>query len=377
MMSPHSPKLSPDTWHSRTNAALAWTRRSIAATQGQGSAHSYSPIWGWARAYPETTGYLIETLLRYAKLTADDTLRQLAFQCGDWLCSVQLPSGAFSGGTAGGTRPSVFNTAQILFGLLKLDAEILSEENAIQINPVSPYRTALKLALGWLMENLGQDGAWRTAAYVRGFVPSYYTRAVWGALVAAQHLRQNALLEQLRRALSFYSLRIRSDGTVADWGLRPGPWAFTHTLAYTYEGFWESALLLQDTVVQEQILQIGTAFLAQRDKAGRTAGRYGAQWAADLSFQCPTGTAQLSVWYFRLWEHTGSARFRQASYELLTEALEAQWMKAGPNRYGALPGSTPLWGPYLRWRYPNWGVKFLLDALANWAPDRQVPGISS
>jgi hypothetical protein len=30
---------------------------------------------------------------------------------------------------------------------------------------------------------------------------------------------------------------------------------------------------------------------------------------------------------------------------------------------GALPGSVPLWGDYFPWAFPNWGAKFLIDAL--------------
>jgi hypothetical protein len=28
-----------------------------------------------------------------------------------------------------------------------------------------------------------------------------------------------------------------------------------------------------------------------------------------------------------------------------------------------VPGSQPIWGEYLRYRYPNWAAKFHLDAL--------------
>jgi hypothetical protein len=34
-----------------------------------------------------------------------------------------------------------------------------------------------------------------------------------------------------------------------------------------------------------------------------------------------------------------------------------------PPVYGALPGSIPLWGEYFPWGFPNWGAKFLIDAL--------------
>ncbi|MEQ1744699.1 MAG: hypothetical protein ABMA02_04690 [Saprospiraceae bacterium] len=81
---------------------MGWLRRSIKATGGNGSAHSYSPVFGWARAYPETTGYLIPTLLHCADFLQDDALRVLANQCQDWLLSIQLPGGAWAGGLAGG-----------------------------------------------------------------------------------------------------------------------------------------------------------------------------------------------------------------------------------------------------------------------------------
>ncbi|MGH2874310.1 MAG: hypothetical protein ACRDL5_17860, partial [Solirubrobacteraceae bacterium] len=35
---------------------------------------------------------------------------------------------------------------------------------------------------------------------------------------------------------------------------------------------------------------------------------------------------------------------------------------AGPVS-GGLPGSNPVWGPYMRFSLPNWAAKFLLDAL--------------
>ena len=65
--------------------------------QLNGSAAYYS-TWNpfrksWAPAYPETTGYLIETLLDYNSeypWTAD-----YAEKCADWLLGVQMPSGAF------------------------------------------------------------------------------------------------------------------------------------------------------------------------------------------------------------------------------------------------------------------------------------------
>lgn len=364
-------------WMRRTGAALAWLRRSVEVTGGKGSSHSYSPVFGWAKAYPETTGYLIETLFDYARLNQDHSLRDLAFQCANWLISIQLPDGSFPGLLAGNTLPSVFNTSQILFGLARaaeenrgglpgrpLPSPALKDGYASETEHQAMIN-ALTRATGWLLSMLEPDFAWRKHAYVEGFTPSYYARAVLGVLKANQIL-QNADTEWvMRRALRFYADRILSNGAVRDWGFWPGKPAFTHTIAYTLEGFSECAVLLDEKEILEKEILAGEIFLKTRNDSGRTAGRYNEQWRGDYSFLCVSGNCQLSVFFYRLWQLTGDEKFRKASRSILMEIIGFQRLGHNRNTFGALPGSAPLWGPYLRFRYPNWGVKFFLDAMGN------------
>jgi len=328
----------------RADAALAWVRRSIAATGGKGSSHSWHPLFGWAKAYPETTGYLIETLLEYAKINQDESLRQLAGQCINWLETIQLPSGAFPGLLAGNTKPSVFNTSQILFGL---------------------KNQASKRAVSWLLSNLDPDGAWRSHAFVQGFVPSYYTRAVWGVLHANQELQNIEIEGLMRQSLHFYATRFLPNGAIKDGGFKSGEAAFTHTLAYTLEGFLESAERLNEMEIIDKTIASVERLLAERAGAGgRTAGRYDVQWRGDYSFVCVTGNCQLSILCHKVWARTGEPKFKEAAHSFLSEILGFQKLGANKNTYGALPGSAPVWGPYLPFRYPNWAAKFFLDAMA-------------
>jgi hypothetical protein len=202
-------------------AALSWVRRSIEVTGGCGSAHSYSPLLGWAKAYPETTGYLIPTLLRYADLLHDESLYALALQCRNWLLGIQLPSGAWAGGLAGETRPSVFNTAMILRG-------------------ISPSEKSAGDAVAWLLAGLSPDGAWRKDAYVPGFVPGYYTYAVWSVLEVGAAQNRPGLQEKMRVALHFYAGRFQPDGTVLDWGLKPAVGRSPTRLATRCRDFWKA-----------------------------------------------------------------------------------------------------------------------------------------
>jgi hypothetical protein len=353
-------ELPPERWQRHVAAASGWLRRSMAVTGGQGSAHSFSLRHGWSAAYPETTGYLIETLLRYADGLQDPALGAAARRCGAWLLDIQMPDGAYPGLLAGSTRPSVFNTGQILFGLAAL-----AERDG---DPEGRYRAALQRACAWMLRLLEPDGAWRQAAYVPGFVPSYLTRAVWGLLRANQILQNPDYEAAMRHALRYYALRFLPDGSVADCGFRAGEAAFTHTIAYTLEGFWESALLLGEADILDKTLRSAGQLLAVCQAEGGMAGRYGDHWRSDQRFICCTGHAQFSLLFQRLGAHTGDTDFRRASDALLAALLPLQSRLPLPGTRGALPGSWPLWGAYLPFRYPNWAQKFFLDALWHHKP---------
>ena len=324
----------------------------------QGSSHSWSPVFGWAKAYPETTGYLVETLRAYAALKNDPKLDELADQCVAWLLTTQLPGGSFPALLAGSGKPSIFNTAMVLFGL---GAPLSSPTPRDH----SKKEYAVDAALQYLFGALSPDGVWRIDAYIPGFVPSYYTRAVWGVLSTHRMAEYPGAEDAMRNALRYYAGRFLPNGAVQNWGFQPGKAAFTHTIAYTLEGFLESAILLGETLIFEKTVASATALCQQIQKQGRSAGRYDENWRGDYSFLCVTGNAQLSVLFQRLWALTGEPTFEQMSQFVLWEILDFQSLESkNKNRSGALAGRAPLWGPYLRMRYPNWAAKFFLDAMS-------------
>lgn len=323
------------------------------------------PLRGWSAAYPETTGYLIETLLDYALLRQQPRYAEAALGCADWLCSIQQPAGSFAGGMSGQTtRPSVFNTAQILFGL----ARVVRTELPASVRYANCL-SALQRGVQWLSEQLADDGSWRAGAYVPGYIPAYYTRAVWGWLDGGATLRQTGawaesewqdLLKKARAAIHFYAGRFLYNTGISGAGFSPKQVAFTHTLAYALEGFWHCSRLLEMPELAARTLVSVEALGTVRTRAGRTAGRYTPDWSGDYTFLCPTGNAQLSVLFYEIAEKTGNEHYRSLACSFLTEILPFQ------TRSGALPGSAPVWGPYMRFRYPNWAVKFFLDALRSW-----------
>src|SRR5690348_5593583 len=108
---------------------LSWLCRAqdMSASRDGGVARHFSLIDGWSSSYPETTGYIVDTLLSVAGETSDARLVERARRMLDWLASIQFPDGAFQGGMVDQQPrvPATFDTGQILIGLAagtKLDA---------------------------------------------------------------------------------------------------------------------------------------------------------------------------------------------------------------------------------------------------------------
>ena len=100
---------------------IAWLGRAQdhSTSADGGVARHYSLVTGWSTSYPETTGYIIPTMLSYARLRGDETARQRAQRMLDFLVANQLPDGGFQGSSIGAKHvvPVTFNTGQILLGL--------------------------------------------------------------------------------------------------------------------------------------------------------------------------------------------------------------------------------------------------------------------
>jgi len=94
--------------------------------------------------YPETTGYIIPTLIKYGKY-------ELALSLTNWLLSIQNEDGSFGG--IDGT-PRVFDTGAVLEGLLS----VLNNRDYFSIFDVEAVQKAVSLATDWIY-SCTKDGA--------------------------------------------------------------------------------------------------------------------------------------------------------------------------------------------------------------------------
>ena len=78
---------------------LAWIGRAQdhSSSADGGVACHYCLVKGWGTSYPETTGYIVPTLIREGTRRNNESLLRRARRMLDWLVRIQLHSGTFQG----------------------------------------------------------------------------------------------------------------------------------------------------------------------------------------------------------------------------------------------------------------------------------------
>jgi len=172
-------------------AALNWLATAQRrALNGQGGvARDYSHTTGWATEYPETTGYIVPTILDQAHRRMDSALERRAIKMLDWLVSIQFAEGGFQGGTIGQEPkvPVTFNTGQILLGL----AAGAQEYGAA-------YLPAMRKAANWLVRRT-RTAAGAGIARLSQLRTTRPTRRMWLGVCLRPHVSRTNRSGPMRR----------------------------------------------------------------------------------------------------------------------------------------------------------------------------------
>ncbi len=101
------------------DAALEWIRLAHAGAGDGGISKGYDLLRDrWSPSYPETTGYTIPTLLNAAVALERPELRGLALSLADYLLTSTTREGGVAHWASSGSGPIVFDTGQVMYGWL-------------------------------------------------------------------------------------------------------------------------------------------------------------------------------------------------------------------------------------------------------------------
>ncbi|MDN2697682.1 hypothetical protein O0882_15260 [Janthinobacterium sp. SUN073] len=338
-------------------ACTAWlcAAQDHSSSNDGGVARDYSLLTGWASSYPETTGYIIPTLITLAQRMGDAGLHGRARRMLDWCVAIQFPEGGFQGGKIDSLPrvPVTFNTGQILLGL----AAGVEAYGA-------PYQDAMQRAARWLRDSQDADGCWRRhpTPFARPGDKAYETHVAWGLFeadrIAPGHGYGAAGLRQVDWALTKQRPNGWFDSNCLDNPLLP----LTHTIGYALRGVLEAHRFAGRADLLDAAVRTGTGIANAVAADGYLAGRLGPDFQPAADYACLTGSAQIAHCLFLLYRITGERRYLDAGRRLNRYVRRSISIDGPAHARGGVKGSFPVDGDYGTWAYLNWAAKFCIDA---------------
>jgi hypothetical protein len=346
----------------RAAAALTWLFNAQDASSDGGVAYGYFPVSsarGWDVSYPETTGYIMTSLVEYGRSTDWAEPIERARRMALWEAEVQMPNGAVQGGkltSRDKQTPAAFNTGMVLDGFVtvleeRADAEIL--------------RAAERVA-EFLAADLNSEGLFVTnGEFVsKDAIKVYNVLCAWalhrfGALIRMPRYCDLAV-KAVKGALRFQN----PNGWFSENCLTDSLHPLTHTIGYTVQGVMEVGIAAGREDFIAACERTWGAIVSRIHENGYLPGRFDKSWRPAAKWSCLTGSAQLAIVGYRLSQVRAEARHAQAADRLVDWLKGVQRLQTGnPGIDGALAGSFPIMGGYMTGGYPNWATKYFLDAL--------------
>lgn len=318
---------------------------------------SYRIGKGWTSSYPETTGYIIPTLMNYAKIKNEHEIMNCCVNAANWLVEIQKPSGGWQGETLHEKRPEVvFNTGQIIRGLISV----------YEHNHDEKFLNSAIKAADWLCDIQEENGSWVKNAFMN--VARVYDSYVDFPLLLLYKITKNERYKET--AIKNLDWIIKEKQTANGWfqdcdnTIKHNNKPILHTIAYTIDGLITSGVLLERNDYIEAGQKAANKLLDRYNTNRFMHGRYDKNWNGS-EYPILTGYAQMAINWMNLYHITQNKAYLNASLEVNRQLV---WLQRADDCSlesvrGAISGSFPLWGKYEPFSYPNWATKYFVDAL--------------
>lgn len=326
----------------------------LTASKDAGVARDFSLVNGWATSYPETTGYIVPTMLHCAQYTENLDYRLRAGKMLDWLAAIQLPGGGFQGGKidASPVVPVTFNTGQILIGLCS------------GVSQFDKYQTPAINAANWLVDSLDADGCWRKfpTPFAAAGEKAYETHVSWGLFEAEKVFPNQGYGEAGMRQVRWALTKQLGNGWIGSCCLTQPESPLTHTLGYALRGLVEAYDCCKEPDVLDAALLTARGLLSALQPDGSISGRLYKDWSPAVDWACLTGIVQIAHSWLLLYKITGDKAMLDAGLLANSFVRRTIDVSGDPNVRGAVKGSFPVNGDYGTYEYLNWAIKFCIDS---------------
>lgn len=338
-------------------SSLQWLidAQNHSSTNDNGIARHYHIAKGWGPSYPETSGYIIPTLLKCSEVFCEPDLSRRARSVLDWLVEIQLSDGAFQGGTVCVQQivPVAFNTGQIILGLASGVDSFGSQ-----------YLLPLIRASEWLCRVQDADGSWTSTKSPFGGpgLKSYDTHIAWGLFRAAEVTGRKEFFNTAERNIEWALSFQHKNGWPSNCCLSNPDKPLTHTIGYYLRGLIEAYRYTKKQEYLDAALLLSSGLSDVVTNSGFLPGRIGSNWENASNWSCLTGSAQIAACWFLLSEITHNSTLQNLAIRV-NGYIRRSMISDGPlGVKGGVKGSDPIAGSYNPFMYLNWAAKFSIDS---------------
>ncbi len=327
-----------------------WLMRAQSVNNEGGYAHSYSLIKGWEKPYPETTGYIIPTMLRLGEYLNDKQYIDSAIKSGEWLLRIQQTDGSFLDLSG---EKQIFDTGQIIEGLIELYKK--ANDNR--------FINAALRACDFLVGNQDLDGKWTKFSY-NNLPHTYYSR------VAANLLKLYEITGEIKYKTTaekniLWTIKQQNDNGYFNFmSFVSNDLPYLHTIIYVLEGLLESYKVLHNEEIFACLKKTVDRLLTlNKERDFILYSSYDAHWRYLKKEKCLVGLTQWAGLLINLYTLTKEEDFLKEGVKTLYYLKAKQIQGGSKNIKGAISGSIPIWGSYFRFSFNNWTVKYFIDAI--------------
>ncbi|MEK7072338.1 MAG: pectate lyase, partial [Patescibacteria group bacterium] len=311
----------------------------------------------WGTPYRETTGYIIETFINYFHITKNQKYLKRAIEMGEWEMEVQCEDGAFGElKNDGSVGKKIFNTGQIIIGLISLYKETREEK----------YIDAAEKAGQWLMENQNKDGSWKN--FTTQGQRTYHSRVAWPLLQIFELTKNIKYKESAKKNIDWVLKQQQTNYWFDNTSLSVENKPWTHLIAYTISGLIEYYLIsdIKDKEIFKSFYNSADILLKifKKNKYNFLPCSFDKNWESNDKYTCLTGDAQLAIVWMQIFELTKEQKFLEGANKIIemikkTQIIETEHIEIK----GGIFGSFPMSGEYAPFMLINWAAKFFADAL--------------